>query len=37
MPGGNDHAIYIDPRTKGFSVTCPYDTKSQLEKLLDMK
>ncbi|KAB7507029.1 Phosphomannomutase 2 [Armadillidium nasatum] len=37
MPGGNDHAIYADPRTKGFSVTCPEDTKKQVASLLDIE
>ncbi|MCL4128563.1 UNVERIFIED_CONTAM: hypothetical protein GTU68_033549 [Idotea baltica] len=34
MPGGNDHAIYEDPRTKGFTVTSPEDTMKQLKSLL---
>uniref|UniRef100_H0Y0N0 Phosphomannomutase n=1 Tax=Otolemur garnettii TaxID=30611 RepID=H0Y0N0_OTOGA len=26
MPGGNDHKIFTDPRTVGYSVTVPEDT-----------
>lgn len=32
-PGGNDHAIYVDSRTIGHSVTSPADTLAQLEAL----
>ncbi|XP_064617993.1 phosphomannomutase 2-like [Liolophura sinensis] len=32
--GGNDHAIYEDPRTIGHKVTCPEDTIKQLTELL---
>ncbi|CBK21049.2 uncharacterized protein [Blastocystis hominis] len=31
--GGNDYEIYVDPRTIGYSVTCPKDTKAICEKL----
>ncbi|VDL74141.1 unnamed protein product [Nippostrongylus brasiliensis] len=34
MPGGNDYAIFTDPRTIGHTVTDPADTKLQLEQLL---
>ncbi|KHJ92765.1 eukaryotic phosphomannomutase [Oesophagostomum dentatum] len=34
MPGGNDHAIYVDPRTIGHSVADPADTKLQVEQVL---
>ena len=32
-PGGNDHEIYEDARTKGHRVTSPEDTKAQLQEL----
>nr|CDJ83725.1 Eukaryotic phosphomannomutase domain containing protein [Haemonchus contortus] len=34
MPGGNDHAIFMDPRTIGHTVVDPADTKIQVEQLL---
>ncbi|VDK49288.1 unnamed protein product [Cylicostephanus goldi] len=34
MPGGNDHAIFEDPRTIGHSVTSPADTMLQIEQVL---
>ncbi|CAJ0604157.1 unnamed protein product [Cylicocyclus nassatus] len=34
MPGGNDHAIFEDPRTIGHSVTNPADTMLQVEQVL---
>ncbi|VDM64498.1 unnamed protein product [Angiostrongylus costaricensis] len=34
MPGGNDHAIFSDPRTIGHTVVDPVDTKLQVELLL---
>ncbi|CAG0893822.1 unnamed protein product [Darwinula stevensoni] len=38
MPGGNDHALYEDPRTIGHSVSGPADTKNQiLEHFPDLK
>ncbi|KAJ9590139.1 hypothetical protein L9F63_016724 [Diploptera punctata] len=33
-PGGNDHQLYIDPRTIGHQVTSPEDTKKQVQQLL---
>lgn len=33
MPGGNDHEIFEDPRTKGHTVTCPTDTIKLLREL----
>lgn len=36
--GGNDHDIFMDPRTIGHTVTSPDDTKAQVERLLaDLK
>uniref|UniRef100_A0A2R5L8Q1 Phosphomannomutase n=1 Tax=Ornithodoros turicata TaxID=34597 RepID=A0A2R5L8Q1_9ACAR len=36
--GGNDHEIFVDPRTIGHSVKSPDDTKAQVQKLLtDLK
>lgn len=32
--GGNDHEIYVDPRTVGHRVTSPEDTKAQLRELM---
>ncbi|CAJ0574593.1 unnamed protein product, partial [Mesorhabditis spiculigera] len=34
MPGGNDHAIYIDNRVTGHAVEGPMDTISQVETVL---
>ncbi|PIO52359.1 eukaryotic phosphomannomutase [Teladorsagia circumcincta] len=34
MPGGNDHAIFVDSRTIGHTVVDPTDTKLQVEQLL---
>ncbi|KAK6033991.1 eukaryotic phosphomannomutase [Cooperia oncophora] len=34
MPGGNDHAIFMDSRTIGHTVVDPTDTKLQVEQLL---
>lgn len=31
--GGNDHEIFVDPRTIGHSVKCPSDTMEQLKAL----
>ncbi|KAF0298423.1 putative phosphomannomutase [Amphibalanus amphitrite] len=36
-PGGNDHAIYEDPRTVGHSVTDPSDARRQVEELLKLR
>lgn len=36
-PGGNDHSIFIDPRTIGHAVTSPADTIIQLQQLLELK
>ncbi|XP_037093897.1 probable phosphomannomutase [Pollicipes pollicipes] len=36
-PGGNDHAIYEDPRTVGHSVVDPSDTRRQVEELLKLR
>ncbi|XP_069503147.1 phosphomannomutase 2 [Ambystoma mexicanum] len=33
MPGGNDYEIYSDPRTEGYSVTSPEDTKRICEEM----
>ncbi|XP_032461494.1 phosphomannomutase 2 isoform X1 [Phocoena sinus] len=33
MPGGNDHEIFTDPRTVGYTVTAPEDTRRICEKL----
>uniref|UniRef100_A0A2K6AE86 Phosphomannomutase n=1 Tax=Mandrillus leucophaeus TaxID=9568 RepID=A0A2K6AE86_MANLE len=33
MPGGNDHEIFTDPRTVGYSVTAPEDTCRICEEL----
>uniref|UniRef100_A0A2K6F8L7 Phosphomannomutase n=1 Tax=Propithecus coquereli TaxID=379532 RepID=A0A2K6F8L7_PROCO len=33
MPGGNDHEIFTDPRTVGFAVTAPEDTRRICEEL----
>ncbi|CAJ0936994.1 unnamed protein product, partial [Mesorhabditis belari] len=35
MPGGNDHAIYVDKRVIGHSVEGPNDTKKQVEETLN--
>lgn len=35
MPGGNDHAIFMDPRTIGHTVANPLDTRKQIEELLE--
>ncbi|VDO18894.1 unnamed protein product [Heligmosomoides polygyrus] len=35
MPGGNDYAIFADPRTIGHTVVDPADTKRQVEQLLN--
>ncbi|VDD88069.1 unnamed protein product [Enterobius vermicularis] len=32
--GGNDHEIFISPRTIGHSVTDPHDTKKQIAEIL---
>jgi len=32
-PGGNDHAIFADPRTKGHTVTSPEDTIQQVSDI----
>lgn len=34
-PGGNDHEIYEDQRTKGHAVSSPRDTIQQLRQLFD--
>lgn len=34
--GGNDHEIAYDPRTVGFTVTSPEDTRSQVTQLLSL-
>lgn len=36
-PGGNDHAIYMDPRTIGHAVVDPSDTQRQVSELLGLK
>ena len=36
-PGGNDHAIYEDPRTVGHAVTDPSDARRQVEELLKLR
>ncbi|XP_007188478.1 phosphomannomutase 2 isoform X2 [Balaenoptera acutorostrata] len=33
MPGGNDHEIFADPRTVGYTVTAPEDTRRICEEL----
>lgn len=33
MPGGNDHEIFTDPRTVGYTVTAPEDTRRICEEL----
>lgn len=33
MPGGNDHEIFTDPRTVGYTVTAPEDTRRVCEEL----
>jgi phosphomannomutase len=33
VKGGNDYEIYSDPRTKGYSVTNPVETRAQLSQL----
>uniref|UniRef100_A0A673UN90 Phosphomannomutase n=1 Tax=Suricata suricatta TaxID=37032 RepID=A0A673UN90_SURSU len=33
MPGGNDHEIFTDPRTVGYTVTSPEDTRRICEEL----
>ncbi|XP_003739542.1 phosphomannomutase [Galendromus occidentalis] len=35
-PGGNDHEIFEDPRTKGHTVTSPDDTMQQLKALFQL-
>lgn len=37
QPGGNDHSIFVDPRTIGHAVTSPADTIIQLQQLLEQK
>ncbi|GMT02814.1 hypothetical protein PENTCL1PPCAC_24988, partial [Pristionchus entomophagus] len=34
MEGGNDHAIFVDPRTVGHTVTSPEDTRDQISAVL---
>ncbi|CAI4224367.1 unnamed protein product [Auanema sp. JU1783] len=34
-PGGNDHAIFVDPRTIGHTVAGPSDTRQQVSKALE--
>ncbi|KAM5329602.1 phosphomannomutase 2-like [Glossophaga mutica] len=33
MPGGNDHEIFTDPRTVGYTVTAPEDTRRICDEL----
>jgi len=33
MEGGNDHEIFSDPRTKGYTVTSPEDTCRQIKDI----
>lgn len=33
MPGGNDHEIFTDPRTVGYTVTAPEDTRRICQEL----
>ena len=33
MPGGNDHEIFTDPRTVGYTVAAPEDTCRICEEL----
>ncbi|XP_030855583.1 phosphomannomutase [Strongylocentrotus purpuratus] len=35
--GGNDHEIFEDSRTKGYTVTSPEDTKKQVCQLFDIE
>ena len=35
--GGNDHEIFEDPRTVGFTVTSPDDTKMKVKNLLSLE
>ncbi|GMT34899.1 hypothetical protein PFISCL1PPCAC_26196, partial [Pristionchus fissidentatus] len=35
MEGGNDHAIFVDPRTIGHTVTDPEDTMKQVTAVLE--
>uniref|UniRef100_F1L819 Phosphomannomutase n=1 Tax=Ascaris suum TaxID=6253 RepID=F1L819_ASCSU len=34
-PGGNDYDIFVSPRTIGYSVSGPYDTRKQVTELLE--
>ncbi|VDO45002.1 unnamed protein product [Brugia timori] len=34
-PGGNDYDLFIDPRTTGYTVKDPKDTREQVRKLLE--
>jgi len=34
--GGNDYEIYSDPRTKGYSVTSPAETRARLCELFGL-
>ena len=36
MPGGNDHEIFDDPRTKGHTVLNPEDTIKQLKDIFNL-
>lgn len=36
FPGGNDHEIYVDPRTIGHEVSGPEDTARQLKELFNL-
>ncbi|XP_026753645.2 uncharacterized protein LOC113513861 [Galleria mellonella] len=36
MAGGNDYEIYHDPRTIGYTVTSPDDTKEKLKQILNI-
>lgn len=33
--GGNDYDIFVSPRTIGYSVSGPYDTRKQVTELLE--
>jgi len=33
LQGGNDHEIFTDPRTVGYTVTAPEDTRRICEEL----
>ncbi|XP_071954713.1 phosphomannomutase 2-like [Antedon mediterranea] len=35
MPGGNDHEIFEDPRTIGYTVTSPENTRKQVTEVLN--